>query len=695
MSGLTGHINHLFEDPNLTLSEIIKIYRGIASRSSDFKIYEKVDGYNIYLSYSAKEKKAKLLRNNSQLKTGGISIQDLREEFTTKKSQSGKPIVPHNVVSAYVSLTEFFEKVVTSIFSSDEEIKAVFGEDSSGNPEYFFNAEIIDPSAPNIIKYDRKMLIFHKLGNVKISSSDGSIVETDDEDITQHFEELTKIFGKGGKDIEITGDRPSQIDGVNKDLLESELRTLHDEFKNFGLDMEDSIGKLFIKSIEKNLNGKNLNFDNNQKEFIVKSVLAVGFGSKFLKKPKINEFFKQAITPQTAELKKFSNEEPAKELFKTLKKPIEKIFFNCSSILLDKYESIYLSNNKQTADDIIKLVNNAVNNIKVNGSNDQKNNLQLNMNKLRSSSIKFEDLINNPVEGIVFKFKNRTYKITSSFGPVNQIVNMSKMKIDNLKENKETKIKGIKVLFAGAFKPPHKGHLEVIKNFIQLPFYNKKDFKVEKIIVIMGNKPRYSKDNQEFNLKQSFELFKLFIKSAGLESIVELRITERDNPVKDVYDYIANSNNDSNKAQSGDTILLGTSKKDKEYYTGIMKFVQGKPWTVLFGEEYEVPIVFRGEKVTEQDLLSEFTAGEFREAISKHNYDVINSFLPDEVLASREYKFEAYKILGLASGSLELKEEKIINIINQKLITPIKKPIKLDLGVLINRVNSIYTDKRK
>ena len=50
MSGLTGHINHLYEDPNLRLTDIVKIYRQIADKSDDLEIYEKVDGYNIYLS---------------------------------------------------------------------------------------------------------------------------------------------------------------------------------------------------------------------------------------------------------------------------------------------------------------------------------------------------------------------------------------------------------------------------------------------------------------------------------------------------------------------------------------------------------------------------------------------------------------------------------------------------------------------
>ena len=111
MSGLTGHIDHLYEDPNLKLEDIVKIYRSIAENRGNIKVYEKVDGYNVYLSYSIKDKKAKLIRNNAQIKSGGITLAELKEEFVTKRLQAGKKPVPANVVKAYTDLIGFFEKI--------------------------------------------------------------------------------------------------------------------------------------------------------------------------------------------------------------------------------------------------------------------------------------------------------------------------------------------------------------------------------------------------------------------------------------------------------------------------------------------------------------------------------------------------------------------------------------------------------
>ena len=530
------------------------------------------------------------------------------------------------------------------------------------------------------------MLVFHKLGNVKIDANEGKIIETDTDEIKSKFEELKKIFGKTEK-IEINEDKESKIDLVDLEKLDKELGVLRSHFKKLGLDMKSTIGEYLLKGIEDQLDSKKTNFDNFQREFITKSILSVGFGPKFIKKPRINQFFSTNKIQDSGEIKNYTNEEPAREIFKTLRAPLEKSIFNCSSILLDKYESRYITDNKQTAEDIISLVNSSIEHIKSNGNDKQKSNLTKQIDKLKNNVLSFGELVNNPVEGIVFSYNNHTYKITSSFGPVNQIVHMSKFEVQSLRENNDRNTisaNGIKVLFAGSFKPPHRGHLEVIKNFIQLPNLSRKNFTVEKIIVIIGDRPRTSSIGEEFNLNQSMELFKLYLKSAGLEDLVELRITKRNNPVKDVYDFIANENNEEDKAQPGDVILLGASAKDKGYYSNLAKFVKDKPWQVLFGSEYEIP------EFTSISSSSNFvmSSTDFRNAISKNNLKAIDTYLPKEVLSSSEYKNLAYKILGVEAEIQEIKENTLISMINKQIT--VKNTTKLNINELINRVNSIY-----
>ena len=156
----------------------------------------------------------------------------------------------------------------------------------------------------------------------------------------------------------------------------------------------------------------------------------------------------------------FRSEEPARKIFKELISPVEKTIFSCSSILLDMYESRYVADSKQTSEDIIKLVNNAIENINSRGNVEQKNKLTKQLDKLKHHTISFQELINNPVEGVVFSYNNHTYKITSTFGPVNQIIGMNKFELDALNESKLLEIEDNGVMYAGAFDNPRKNKVE-------------------------------------------------------------------------------------------------------------------------------------------------------------------------------------------------------------------------------------------
>ena len=65
-----------------------------------------------------------------------------------------------------------------------------------------------------------------------------------------------------------------------------------------------------------------------------------------------------------------------------------------------------------------------------------------------------------------------------------------------------------------------------------------------------------------------------------------------------------------------------------------------------------------------QTLISflKFSSTEFRDAISDNNIQLIDSYLPEEILSSEELKSKAYKILGIQKELGELKESSIIQI---------------------------------
>ena len=62
-----------------------------------------------------------MFRNNGQIKSAGITIDELKEEFTSKRIQDNKKPVPSNVVRTYTELLGYFEKLINVVFSSDQQ----------------------------------------------------------------------------------------------------------------------------------------------------------------------------------------------------------------------------------------------------------------------------------------------------------------------------------------------------------------------------------------------------------------------------------------------------------------------------------------------------------------------------------------------------------------------------------------------
>ena len=147
MGGVAGHMDHLYDNPDLTFAKMKKIMA--AASNGELKAEEKVDGQNLFLSYSIPEGKAKGARNKGNLKQGGLDASGLATKFAGRG----------NLLEAFRGGFEAFEKAVEVL--SDEEKKKIFGPDTN----IWYNAEIMDPGAMNVIKYDGKTLKIHDVGH--------------------------------------------------------------------------------------------------------------------------------------------------------------------------------------------------------------------------------------------------------------------------------------------------------------------------------------------------------------------------------------------------------------------------------------------------------------------------------------------------------------------------------------------------
>ena len=79
MGGLYGHMYHLYDNPDLSFSDLYDII----NKASTGKLVgtEKTDGQNLYVSFSIPKDNAVAARNKGEIKPGGIDADQLGDKF--------------------------------------------------------------------------------------------------------------------------------------------------------------------------------------------------------------------------------------------------------------------------------------------------------------------------------------------------------------------------------------------------------------------------------------------------------------------------------------------------------------------------------------------------------------------------------------------------------------------------------------
>lgn len=99
-------------------------------------------------------------------------------------------------------------------------------------------------------------------------------------------------------------------------------------------------------------------------------------------------------------------------------------------------------------------------------------------------------------------------------------------------------------LIPGAFKPPHKGHWEMVMHYVDL---------ADKIIVLISPKSRLTADGKEITAEMSKAIFEIYISAYNLKDKVGVKISDVASPISAAFNFIDHCENC--------TIYLVTSKK--------------------------------------------------------------------------------------------------------------------------------------
>ena len=527
--GLYGHLNHLYDNPDLTFGEIKEIFN--TASSGELIGTEKTDGQNLFISYSVKDGKAKAARNKGNIKTGGMDAEQLASKFADRGS----------LEKAFVDSFDAFEKVIGQM--SPEEQQKIFGDDAN----IFYNAEIMDPSSSNVINYDTRSLVIHQKGHSEFDRETGNVIDTDVSDNVKILQSALENVqqSEAAQDFTVQMNAIKNLQKLENDsaLKQADSR-LNKIISSAGLSDKNTIGDFITSRLSPKIEEQFPMLDDRLKELLIRRIS----GEKGIK---VTSITKGLDKETKANINAFVK--GGKNIMGEVIAPLEKTVHDFSVEMLRGLESAFILDNDAEVKRLAGEVGEAIDGINNSNRDDVMDVVRKHLEKIGKA-----ENISTATEGFVFDWDGVTYKFTGNFAPANQILGIFKygrgkipalQKEVMIKEEEDSKIIGI---HPGGFKPPHTGHFLGAKYLL--------DKGADEVYVIISKNPRSEKSDDKKNeisvdAQQSLELWKLYIKENNLEDRIFVSVAEAPTPVAATYDFLETLN-------KGDTVFLGKGEKD-------------------------------------------------------------------------------------------------------------------------------------
>lgn len=303
--------------------------------------------------------------------------------------------------------------------------------------------------------------------------------------------------------------------------------------------------------------------------------------------------------------------------------PIEDAIHDFSVEMLKGLKSVYSLDTDQDLTQLKKEVESAIKSLQKYDGKDSKeihNQFAKHLKKL-----KHHDNVNTAVGGIEFEVDGKLYKFTGNFTPVEHLLDLFGNIKETVNEAEEVELSdeqasdtlGVGTTIAvipGKFKPPHKGHLEMVKHYNNL---------ADRVVVLVSPVavPLKSEKLLEISAGLSVKIWQIYLSVAGLGN-VEVKISEYNSPVRAAIEF----GNDPRLA--GSNILLGASTKDGDAKERFGQNIQKYTPNVNIIN----PLKYACDP-TECEL-GRMDASDIREAIEKDDVAALEEYIPIEVKAA-------------------------------------------------------------
>ena len=578
--GVAGHLAHLYDNRELTFDKLKEILT--AASKGELVGTEKTDGFNIYLGFKDGEPRA--ARNKGDMRKGGMNAVDLAmREF------QGGPDIKKVYVDAFNAVEAAFNSL------SDKERQQIFGP----NGEIFYNAEIMGPGASNVVNYDSNIVSIHNAGHKRYDEETDSVVEADTTDAAKVLDRVIDRFEQStmGKNFAV---RKTAFVNLQRLSGNNDLNIVLNRIEKAGLKGNMTVSDFLEEKLLEDVSEKFPSLNDDVKKQIIGRILKDenaltltqiyrGLGSD------------KEIRAQVRDYVQSGNKTISKLIW-----PIEDAVHDFAVAMLEGMESAYVLDNPKELARLKNQVETAIKSIQAYQGEGQEMAHEILAKQLKK--IKHLDNITSVAEGFVFEYDGQLYKFTGNFAPINQILGLFKFGRQGVKIPRVDEAVGASQTVAivpGAFKPPHRGHLDMVKHYADL---------ADKVIVMVSPKARQCASGRDITQDESIAIRKIYLDGAGLGN-VEVIPSPHPSPVRAAYEYVGED------AMPGENVILGTSTKGGDQ----SRFAKSVQQYAKEGVRVLDPMQFAFDPVGE-----ELSACDFRDALEMGELAVAK-FLPNEV----------------------------------------------------------------
>jgi hypothetical protein len=591
--GVAGHMNHLYDNPDLTFREMKKVFQ--AASNGELKGTEKTDGQNLQLSYDIQTSSARAARNKGNIKAGGLDAAALAAKFGGRGA----------LETAFTEAFTAFEEAVGRM--SIEEREEIFGP----NTNVYYNAEVQDPRAANLINYDLPTLTIHRVGHREYDRETGDSTERDVSKNAKKLDAaLQRVQGdreEGKFRVEMNAIR--KLEALSDDTAANlAIARLEKALSNAGISDNETVGEYMISRVERAIDSE-IDLSDETKIELMKRVF---------KEPGANirnvvATVDKEDTETIATLRDLVSR--SQQLKFQAIAPVEEIVHDFSVEMLRGLHSAFILDNEAEVERLRAETQKAITAIESSDSEEAIEILTKQMTKLKDV-----EGVSTAAEGFVFDYDGVTYKFTGNFAPMNQLLGLFKYGRGNvppLQKLDEQDADRTVAVVPGAFKPPHRGHLEMVAHYAAM---------ADKVVIMVSPLPRRTPSGRDINFSVSKKIWDVYLRDANLSDKVEVIRSPVNSPVSATYQFVTNEDNLPELAQPGDRVIPGCSTKGGDESRFQANFEKYAREGVSIADPISCAFVASSEALSASDFRAALDIGEGLENFIPRGVD------PDEIL---------------------------------------------------------------